>query len=220
MKYDLINKTQQKTSLWSGGATTEIYIYPKNADYASRQFLWRVSSATVETDTSVFTPLPGINRWIMTFDGDLEINHKTFNHESLEIKLSPYETHFFDGGWDTTSCGQVRDFNLMLNKGCQGELKHARLKLGKSYSINELLQEGLEKLTSEENQSIAVGCYCVQSSFTMISGEKKIKVSPYELLLLQSQNEAFHDLTQAFLQQEDKEMLDLVLFYISINLLS
>ena len=34
-------------SVWSGGTTTQIAIAPEGARYAERDFLWRVSSATV-----------------------------------------------------------------------------------------------------------------------------------------------------------------------------
>ena len=33
---------------WSGGTTTQFLIFPREADYARRNFLWRVSSAAVE----------------------------------------------------------------------------------------------------------------------------------------------------------------------------
>ena len=38
------------TTQWSGGATTQLAIAPKGAVYADRDFLWRLSSATVELD--------------------------------------------------------------------------------------------------------------------------------------------------------------------------
>ena len=50
------------TSTWSGGTTTQLAIAPEGAVYAERSFLWRVSSATVELETSDFTPLPDYNR--------------------------------------------------------------------------------------------------------------------------------------------------------------
>lgn len=56
----VITKEQQKTSTWSGGTTTQLAIYPEDADYGKRNFTWRLSSATVEAEESVFTSLPGI----------------------------------------------------------------------------------------------------------------------------------------------------------------
>jgi len=60
----LITKEQQKTSKWSGGTTTQLAIYPEDADYGKRNFTWRLSTATVEAAESVFTSLPGIDRII------------------------------------------------------------------------------------------------------------------------------------------------------------
>ena len=39
-----------RSSRWSGGTTTELAIAPAGADYGARDFLWRVSSATVELE--------------------------------------------------------------------------------------------------------------------------------------------------------------------------
>ena len=60
MKYSIIqkDKTNYSTSAWSGGATTEIRIMPEGSRYADREFLWRLSSATVEVEESTFTALP------------------------------------------------------------------------------------------------------------------------------------------------------------------
>lgn len=46
------------TTKWSGGLTTQLGIAPAGAVYADRDFLWRLSSATVEDAESDFTALP------------------------------------------------------------------------------------------------------------------------------------------------------------------
>ena len=38
------------TSKWSGGSTTELYIYPPQAVYREGNFKCRISSATVEVE--------------------------------------------------------------------------------------------------------------------------------------------------------------------------
>lgn len=50
------------TNNWSGGTTTQLAIYPKDAEYKKRNFLFRISTATVETKESEFTKLPGVSR--------------------------------------------------------------------------------------------------------------------------------------------------------------
>ena len=32
-----------RTSTWSGGTTTELFLYPENGSYAQREFLFRIS---------------------------------------------------------------------------------------------------------------------------------------------------------------------------------
>ena len=62
-------------SVWSGGTTTQLLIAPEGAHYAARDFLWRVSSATVELDESDFTPLPEYERLIATLQGGITLTH-------------------------------------------------------------------------------------------------------------------------------------------------
>lgn len=122
-KIDIIENINFKTSNWSGGKTTELYIYPKDSVYKNLDFNWRISSATVELDHSTFTKLPGITRYICTLNGNLSIKH---NNENL-INLLPFHIHKFQGDSDTESFGQVTDFNLMIGSGCDGYLTHINL---------------------------------------------------------------------------------------------
>lgn len=115
----IIRKSGQKTASWSGGTTTELAIYPEDALYSSRNFIWRLSSAVVELEESVFTALPGIWRIIMVIEGEMQLEHE--GHHSIYLK--PYEQDSFYGGWITKSRGKVRDFNLMLSEGWNGNLE-------------------------------------------------------------------------------------------------
>ena len=100
-------------SRWSGGETRELAIAPAGARYAARDFLWRVSSATVELEESDFTLLPDYERWISTLEGEIRLRHG----DGAEIRLLPLQVHRFDGAAATRSRGRCRDFNLMLRKG-------------------------------------------------------------------------------------------------------
>ena len=101
------------TSRWSGGETTQLAIWPRDAVYGERTFCWRLSSATVELDKSTFTALPDYDRLIATLEGTI-----TLRHDGGEpLTLAPYQVHAFDGGSETVSFGRCRDFNLMLRKG-------------------------------------------------------------------------------------------------------
>jgi len=122
-KIEIITKDKIKTSNWSGGTTNEIYIYPKNSNYKSLDFSWRISSATVKLEHSTFTNLPKIYRYITTLEGSMDLCH----NKGPLIHLDPFEVHGFSGEVNTESFGKVTDFNLMLGPGCDGVMDTLKL---------------------------------------------------------------------------------------------
>ncbi len=124
MNVKILRSYNFKKDLWSGGSTTEIYIYEENSSYKERNFSFRISSATVELDESNFTLLPNINRIIMTIEGSIEISHDGVNKR----KLQPFEPYNFYGGDKTISYGKCVDFNLMLKNGFCGKVYSKEIK--------------------------------------------------------------------------------------------
>lgn len=118
-----INAAERPVAHWTGGSTSQLAIYPPQAEYQKRNFLWRLSVATVELDESVFTPLSGIQRVLMLTEGQMLLTHRD-QHSAC---LLPFDKDRFDGGWETTSRGRASDFNLMLSQGCEGDLTLLRL---------------------------------------------------------------------------------------------
>ena len=116
---ELVRQDQQHTSTWNGGTTTEIAIYPKSAVYSRRDFVWRISSACVDAEDSVFTSLPGIWRLIMVLEGDMTLEHE--HHHSVRLEL--FQQDAFAGEWMTRSRGRARDFNIMLSGACTGKMQ-------------------------------------------------------------------------------------------------
>jgi uncharacterized protein len=173
---ETIRKKQHKTSEWSGGRTTELYIYPKDSLYSSRNFKWRLSSAKVETEQSTFTSLPGINRLIMVIEGGLFLKHE--GHHSSLIKA--FQQDSFSGEWITTSCGRVTDFNLMMAQGCRGKLEVISINRGESKDI--LLFSNLQ---AEEFSKSTEAFYIVKGNVEIVSGaKKKINLSDGDLALV------------------------------------
>lgn len=119
MQYRIITPEEYETGVWSGGTTTQLAIYPPGASYADRNFIFRLSSATVDTEQSEFTHLPDYDRWLMIFEGSARLVHDS----EKEVTLNPYECDAFDGGISTVSFGRVTDYNLMLRKGGTGSMK-------------------------------------------------------------------------------------------------
>lgn len=119
MQYRIITPEEYETGVWSGGTTTQLAIYPPGASYADRNFIFRLSSATVDTEQSEFTHLPDYDRWLMIFEGRARLVHSS----EREVAINPYEYDAFDGGVSTVSFGRVTDYNLMLRKGGTGSMK-------------------------------------------------------------------------------------------------
>lgn len=117
--FSLIKQEDYITTEWSGGKTTQLFIYPEGSVYKNLDFKFRLSSATVELEKSEFTILKGIHRFITPLDKELRLTHNNKDY----INLSPFEIYEFDGEIDTISYGKVRDFNLMLAKDTKGELE-------------------------------------------------------------------------------------------------
>ena len=133
MNDSMIVRTEKdyKVSKWSGGDTTELYLYPEDGDYKSGNFQLRISSATVEVDRSELTSLPGVDRYLMIFQGHLDMIHG----EKEKISLEPYEVDHFDGGVPTVSYGKVVDFNLMLKNGARGRMEALCLETGQEWKV-------------------------------------------------------------------------------------
>ena len=117
---------------WTSGTSTEIFIHPPGADFQSRNFLFRISTATVEAEESTFTFFEGITRHLMILKGELELIH-----EGRYTKhLRPFQQDTFSGEWKTRSRGKVTDFNLMLKGGTSGFLKHHHLDVKTEFDLS------------------------------------------------------------------------------------
>jgi environmental stress-induced protein Ves len=117
----IIHSPESRTTVhWASGTSTQMFIYPSEGNFADRNFLFRVSSATVEAEESTFTFFEGITRHLMILKGELELIHDG----RYTKHLNPYDQDTFSGEWDTRSIGKVTDFNLMLKGGTNGYLRH------------------------------------------------------------------------------------------------
>lgn len=164
----IIRENEYKKSKWSGGTTTQLYIYPEESQYESRDFLFRISSAKVEVDESVFTHLPGINREIMIIDGELELKHEGHHN----AKLNKFDKDRFCGDWTTRSYGKVTDFNLMMNNNCDGSIEHTEIERGTSKNI---------KLNKDKRYNkVANILYCVIGKAAV---DEDIKLNERDLLI-------------------------------------
>lgn len=118
MQIKIYSSKGRSTSAWAGGSTTELWLFPEDGDYSSRNFQARISSATVRLEESDFTALPGVVRYITPLSGGFTLSHP----DGRTITMAPLdEPYCFDGGAATHCLGKATDFNLML-KGVQGSM--------------------------------------------------------------------------------------------------
>ena len=100
-----------KTTDWSGGKTTEMYIYPKDCSYIERNFDFRISSASVDVEESEFTDLTGFHRLLTIIDGQLEL----YVNNETPFVLEKDVPFWFSGSEKVKSRGIVRDFNVIFS---------------------------------------------------------------------------------------------------------
>lgn len=124
MKIHFFPFAKQLVNKWSGGITRQLVIYPFDAELAKRNFIFRISTATVETEASTFSSFDGFQRVLMILDGELKIDHK--GHYTK--KLATFNTDAFDGAWETSAEGKVIDFNVIYSDKVKGaEVKKVEL---------------------------------------------------------------------------------------------
>jgi environmental stress-induced protein Ves len=118
----IIHSADKRTTInWASGTSTGIFIYPADGSFVDRNFLFRISTATVDAEASTFTFFEGITRHLMILKGELELIHEG----RYTRHLRQYDQDTFSGEWNTRSKGKVTDFNLMLKDGATGSLTHA-----------------------------------------------------------------------------------------------
>lgn len=116
LKIEIIEQQDCPNSNWSGGTTTQLYIYPQGLTVKD-EFLFRISSATVVAGESLFSDFSKYQRFLTTLKGDLWLQHNS-NKRKLR---QPFEPEFFDGAIKTCSYSdeEIIDFNIIWRKELQ-----------------------------------------------------------------------------------------------------
>lgn len=193
---NIIRSNVQKTSLWSGGKTTEIFIYPETAEYGKRDFACRISTATVEVESSTFTPLPNVERHLLILEGQLRLQHD----EGPWITLQPYECHRFSGGQHTVSEGKVRDFNVMVTEGYEAEIETQTLDLENWVDLNyqeEFIHfvyctEGTVQVQLEQQDKVQRHFLYAGDGFFLESTQMEDSLRTFQMKALKDYGKAIH----------------------------
>ena len=170
MKIEYYTKHDFNTSVWQGGKTTELLILPIGASYKERNFIARLSSATIESSSSEFTILNGIKRFITP------ITHPFLLESDVKqtFLLKPFEVYEFSGNEKTISYGMTQDFNLMLNtKKTDGWMKTS---IGK------------KEFTIDVENNILFWFFASSTFYLVINAYLKT-MEPYSLLILKDLSE-------------------------------
>ncbi|WP_291153180.1 HutD family protein [Flavobacterium sp. UBA7680] len=162
MKISLLSKKDSKASIWSGGLTYEYMIYPKTANYTDRDFVFRISSATIEEVPSVFTKFKGYYRYLVMLDNDLEIE---VNKEKKVY--DKYEIIEFNSDDEVASYTNGVDFNWMVSE----KIDHHKLRIANS---NQICNAQVIILFSLDTTVIKIN-------------EKSYNLEPYDLLVIENQ---------------------------------
>jgi uncharacterized protein len=171
----ITKKSALKTNNWAGGTTTQLAIFPESAEYQKFNFDFRISYATVDTETSTFTFMPGVTRHLMILNGSISLEHV----DRYNLVLNKFDQTTFSGEWPTKAQGKVTDFNLMTRGATNGKLEYLSLEKGKSIHLESTeefnyigfyLPQGKLKLESlQEIAQLNQGDFCLHHEITATS---------------------------------------------------
>ena len=160
-------------SHWKGGKTSQISIWPEYSSFEKRDFIWRISTATIEVDESDFTVLPGYERIIFVLEGEVILSY-----EGERItRLSKYQQDRFSGSARTKSYGKIEDFNLIYKTNADAYLELIEAK-------NENTPIGFENHLSDEYELETNFFHCCTGYGIITFNEKEIFIKNGDTLVL------------------------------------
>jgi len=175
LKITVIKEDTVKTSSWAGGESKQYFIYPPTADYAARNFSFRLSMATSNSEVEAkYSNLENFTRYLVMLEGKTHVFHK----DHYDIVMEPYKNiDVFDGGWESSAIGKATDFNLMLARNCSGRMSV----VDKSGVIT--TNDFCENCDKKYNW-LAFFCGCGYASFELINDEI-FNISKGDLILFE-----------------------------------
>ncbi len=120
MKIRIQKEKDCKVVNWANGTSTELFVFPADGNFQTRDFTFRISTATVEAEETTFSDFFGLTRILMILEGNINLIHEG----RYSKQLAPFDQDTFDGSWLTKSQGKVRDFNVMFKENVAGKVSH------------------------------------------------------------------------------------------------
>ena len=128
MKIRIQKEKDCKVVNWANGTSTELFVFPTDGNFQTRNFTFRISTATVEAEETTFSDFSSLTRILMILEGNINLIHE----DRYSKQLAPFDQDTFDGSWSTKSQGKVRDFNVMFKENVEGKIKHFTINEGQS----------------------------------------------------------------------------------------
>jgi environmental stress-induced protein Ves len=132
MGFQIHSLNPSKTIAWANGTSTELFVFPPNGNFQTREFDYRISTATVEAEETNFSDFSGLTRILLVLQGKLTLIHE----ERYTKELATFEQDRFDGAWKTRSKGKVQDFNVMFTENYEAKVNHFSLSENDKREIN------------------------------------------------------------------------------------
>lgn len=215
MKIEFVGHEAYNESTWAHGVTTQLYIHPKDGDYTKRLFKWRVSSATVDVESSELTSLYGVKRWIMSFDNPLHLTHMNNGKPLYSITLGAYESHCFRGDWTTVCEGRARDFNLMLKDDAYGILKSTKLSPEEKKELGSIFFEAFDERLPLVGHKLTLGLYSIMGNFVIEHEQEVFDVPRESLLLIHFEMEEIDRIKKMAVHTMDDHLIKLAMFVVT-----
>lgn len=176
MQYTVRKENSYTVSQWMGGHTKELAIYPNDSKYVDRNFLWRLSSATIEDEESTFSNLPDYDRVIMVLDGEVVLSYEN----ERVVRLKELDQDRFDGAWKTKSFGKITDYNLMVRKGSEGYM-----------DVIELSEkaESYDYIVPSDKPFKTCAIYLKEGYLIANVNKESIRLNPGELLVMEGERD-------------------------------
>jgi environmental stress-induced protein Ves len=132
MGFQIHSLNPSKTIAWASGTSTELFVFPPTGNFQTREFDYRISTATVEAEETNFSDFSGLTRILLVLQGKLTLIHE----DRYTKELATFDQDLFDGAWKIRSKGKVQDFNVMFTENYEAEVNHFSLSENDKREIN------------------------------------------------------------------------------------
>jgi len=172
MKFRIYTEENQQVSNWSGGETRELAVFPEDATYLDRDFIWRLSTASSDREESSFSRMEGFERILMVLEGDVVLAHG----QERSVNLKALDQDRFDGGLKTRCFGRFeKDYNLIMARGCEGSLDILEL----TQDAKAMGQAGQPASSADPFAGYrSYGAYCLDGYAVISCGERTEMIRP------------------------------------------